>query len=98
MAELPNMESDVGTPVEQHASPQVRKELRRRWNRSPWRILPLPITSFLLVGTYFSAIGMPDAWMRAIGPVIAILVFTTLAPYIRKQWFEHTRRKLENRE
>ena len=98
MAELLGIEPDADARNGRRPSPKVRRELRRRWNRSPWRILPLPILSFVLVGSYFSAIGTPDAWWRALGPVMAILVFTSLSPYIRKRWFEHTRRKLKNRE
>lgn len=76
-------------------SPDEKREVKRRWRLSLWRILPLPVISYTIVGTYLWMVGTPDAWQRAAAPVIAILTFTTLAPFIRKEWFRRTRAKIQ---
>lgn len=75
-------------------SPELREELKRRWRFSLWRILPLPIISYTIVGSYLWMVDTPDAWQRAAAPVIAVMTFITLSPFIKRNWFRRTKRKL----
>jgi|GEM_PF-2583985 len=75
-------------------SPEEKRELKRRWRFSPWRVLPLPLISYTIVGGYLWMVGTPDAWQRAAAPVMAVLIFTTLSPFIRKEWFRRTKQNL----
>ncbi len=78
------------------AERKTRMELRRRWDRSLWRIIPLPIISYSVVGTYLWMVNTPDAWYRAAAPVMAIMIYMTLAPIIRVWWHKRTRKKIES--
>ncbi len=76
---------------------EEKRELKRRWRFSLWRILPLPVISYTIVGTYLWSVGTPDAWERAAAPVIAVLTFTTLSPFIRNAWYRRTKQKIVKR-
>jgi hypothetical protein len=71
-------------------------KLRRKWRWSPWRILPLPILAFLITGLYLSLIDTPDAWLRAIGPVLTVGTYVTIGPVIRSWWFAREQEKIEH--
>lgn len=75
-----------------------RREIRRRWNRSPWRIVPLPVLAFVVTGTYWWSVGKSDAWLHAFGPVLTVGTFTLVGPYIKNRWFRHQRSKLDHEE
>lgn len=78
-------------------SREEKRAIRRRWRLSLWRILPLPIISYTIVGTYLWIVNTPDAWQRAAAPVLAILTFTTLSPFIRNFWFKRMKQKVVQR-
>ena len=77
------------------AERKTRMELRRRWDRSLWRISPLPLTSYTIVGTYLWLANQPHPWWKAAAPVIAITIYQSLAPLIRNWWFRRMRKKIE---
>ena len=76
----------------------MRRKLDRLWNRSPWRIIPPIAISYVLVGSLLWFIETPDAWLRAISPVLTVSVFLFVTPYVRNKWFKRMIKKLEAEE
>ena len=76
-------------------SRQLRRELQQKWYWSPWRIISAPLIAYVAAGLFLWMIETPDAWLRAIAPVLVVMVFTLVMPYIKKKWFKYMREKLK---
>ena len=76
-----------------------RIELNRRWERSPWRIIPPPLFAYIITALFYIAIDIPDPWLRALGPVLAITSYLLIFPVMRRRWYRRNAQKdLQSRE
>lgn len=73
----------------------LKREISRRWRRSPWRILPAPILAYTIIGTYYHWIlHVEDAWFKAIAPVVVVLIFNITTPLVQSHWEQRTTKKI----
>lgn len=73
-------------------------QLREHWRWSLWRIVPPLAIAYLVTGAYLSIIHTPDAWMRAVGPLLTISVFLVARPFMQSWWFKRERTKIQSRD
>ncbi|HIH18833.1 TPA: hypothetical protein HA225_02550 [Candidatus Micrarchaeota archaeon] len=65
-----------------------RVESEKAWETSYARRVLLVIFTYLAVGFYLRAIGIPDPWLNAIVPAVAFMLSTLTLPLFRKLWLE----------
>lgn len=82
------------TIPEKKADKQLQIELKKRWLRSPWRVAPSLVAAYVVTGAFLWTIDTPDAWLRAIGPVLTVGTYLTMRPFIMRWWFRRTKRRL----
>lgn len=68
-------------------------EADKAWETSYTRRLALALFTYLAIGFYFEAIGIPDAWLNAIVPAVAFMLSTLTLPFLKKVWLEYVHRK-----
>ena len=69
----------------------ARVEADKAWETSFARRGALVVFTYIAVGAYLAAIGVPDAWLNAIVPAVAFMLSTLGLPYLKKIWL--SRRK-----
>jgi len=82
MASLQNLEERVAAIEGRNA----RVEADKAWETSFARRAALMIFTYLAVGAYLAAIGVPDAWLNAIVPAVAFMLSTLTLPYLKEIW------------
>ena len=68
-------------------------ESDKAWETSYSRRLLLSLFTYLAIGFYLSAIGIPDSWLNAIVPAAAFMLSTLTLPFFKKLWLAHVYRK-----
>ena len=84
MATLHNLEKRVAAIEERNARVEADKE----WETSFARRGALVLFTYLAIGIYLAAIGVPDAWLNAIVPAFAFMLSTLSLPYLKEIWLK----------
>jgi len=79
-----DLEKRVAAVEERNA----RVETDKAWETSLARRGALVLFTYLAVGAYLAAIGVPDAWLNAIVPAVAFMLSTLTLPYLKKIWLK----------
>jgi len=66
-----------------------RVESDKAWETSAARRALLALFTYLAVGLYLHAIGIPAAWLNAIVPAVGFMLGTLTLPFFKKQWLLH---------
>jgi len=66
-----------------------RVESDKAWETSATRRALLALFTYLAVGLYLQAIGIPAAWLNAIVPAVGFMLSTLALPFFKKQWLLH---------
>jgi hypothetical protein len=82
MATLQDLEKRVAAVEGRNA----RVEADKAWETSLARRGALVLFTYLAVGAYLAAVGVPDAWLNAIVPAVAFMLSTLTLPYLKKIW------------
>jgi len=64
----------------------ARVEADKAWETSYTRRALLALFTYLAIGIYFSAIGVPNPWLNAIVPAVAFMLSTLSLPFFKKIW------------
>ncbi len=64
----------------------ARVEADKAWETSLARRAALVLFTYLAVGAYLAAIGVPDPWLNAIVPAVAFMLSTLTLPYLKEIW------------
>lgn len=65
-----------------------RVESDKAWETSFARRGALVLFTYLAVGAYLAAIGVPDPWLNAIVPAVAFMLSTLTLPYLKGIWLK----------
>lgn len=68
-------------------------ESDKAWETSWTRKILLIIFTYLAIGLYMMAIGVPQWWLNAIVPAVGFLLSTLTLPYFRKFWEKYIYKK-----
>jgi hypothetical protein len=68
-------------------------ETDKEWETSWTRRLLLIVFTYLAIGLYMMAIGVPQWWLNAIIPSVGFLLSTLSLPYFRKLWEQYKHKK-----
>jgi len=71
----------------------AKVEADKAWETSLTRRALLAIFTYLAIGIYFSAIGVPNPWLNAIVPAVAFMLSTLTLPFFKRIWLGHFYRK-----
>ena len=63
-------------------------EADKAWETSFTRRGLLALFTYLAIGIYFSAIGVPNPWLNAIVPAVAFMLSTLTLPFFKSIWLE----------
>ena len=63
-------------------------EADKAWETSLARRGALALFTYVAVGAYLAAIGVPDAWLNAIVPAVAFMLSTLTLPYLKEAWLK----------
>lgn len=66
----------------------ARVEADKAWETSFARRGLLALFTYLAIGIYFSAIGVPNPWLNAIVPAVAFMLSTLTLPFFKRMWME----------
>jgi hypothetical protein len=66
----------------------ARVEADKAWETSYARRGALVLFTYLAVGAYLAAIGIPDPWLNAIVPAVAFMLSTLTLPYLKEIWLK----------
>jgi len=61
-------------------------EADKAWETSLTRRLILLVFTYVSVGAYLSAIGVPLPWLNAIVPAVAFMLSTLTLPIFKRLW------------
>ena len=64
----------------------AKVEADKAWETSWARKVLLMIFTYLSVGLYIRAIGVPDPWLNAIVPSLGFLLSTLTLPFFKRLW------------
>lgn len=64
-------------------------ELDKAWETSYTRKFILIIFTYLAIGLYLDAIGVPKPWLNSIVPSLGFLLSTLSLPFFKKVWSEY---------
>jgi len=71
----------------------VRVEADKAWETSYARRGLLTLFTYLSVGAYLQAIGLPQPWLNAIIPALAFMLSTLTLPFFKNVWLKQRDRK-----
>lgn len=86
---LENLEGRI-TRIEQRNS---NVELDKSWETSFTRRGLLILFTYLAIGTYLQFIQIPNPWLNAIVPAIALLLSTLTLPFFKTLWQKYFYKK-----
>ena len=61
-------------------------ESDKAWELSYTRRGLLVLFTYLAIGIYLNAIGLPDPWLNAIVPAVAFMLSTLTLPFFKGMW------------
>jgi hypothetical protein len=67
----------------------ARVESDKEWETSYARRALLLLFTYVAIGVYLQAIGVPQPWLNAIVPAIAFMLSTLTLPFFKKVWLRH---------
>ncbi|MFA6213828.1 MAG: hypothetical protein WC717_00955 [Candidatus Micrarchaeia archaeon] len=70
----------------------ARVEDDKAWETSLARRGALVAFTYIAVGAYLAAIGVPDPWLNAIVPAVAFMLSTLTLPYLKVIWLKGKRK------
>lgn len=86
---LENLEGRI-TKIEQRNS---KVELEKAWEISFTRRGLLILFTYLAIGIYLQLIQIPNPWLNAIVPAIALLLSTLTLPFFKTLWQKYFYKK-----
>ena len=89
MASIKQMEKELKTIKERNK----RVEADKAWETSYTRRILIFIFTYLAIGLYLQAIGIPQPWLNAIVPAVGFMLSTSTLPFFKKLWLKHAYRK-----
>jgi len=72
----------------------VGVENDKAWETSFTRKLLIMAFTYLAVGLFFSFIGITNAWINALVPVLAFFVSTFTMPFFKRAWLRSQGKKI----
>lgn len=85
MTTVANLEKRI-TALEER---NKRVELGKAWETSWTRRVVLIIFTYVSIGLYMNAIGVPAPWLNAVIPSIGFLLSTLTLPFFKKMWISY---------
>lgn len=82
MTSLEQLSKDVEEIKKRNAGVEEDK----RWETSGTRKTLLIVFTYLSVGLYMNAVGIPDPWTNAIVPAVGFFLSTLTLPFFRGLW------------
>lgn len=64
----------------------------KAWETSWMRRLLLVVFTYLAIGIYMAAIGVPEPWLNAVVPSIGFLLSTLTLPFFKSLWLKYRRK------
>ena len=64
-------------------------EADKAWETSNIRRLLIFIFTYLAIGIYMWAVGIPEPWLNAVVPAVAFMLSTMTLPFFKKLWIKH---------
>ncbi len=74
--------------IDQIETRNRRVELDKAWETSFTRRGLIALFTYLSLGIYLWAIGIPRPWFNAIVPTLGFLISTLTMPWIKKLWIK----------
>ena len=65
-----------------------RVEADKAWETSYTRRFLLVLFTYLAIGLYLQAIGLPNAWLAAIVPSVGFMLSTLTLPFFKRVWLK----------
>lgn len=84
MASIKKLESRVDKIEERNRQVETDKA----WELSLTRRLILTAFTYLAVAVYLYAINIPQAWLHAIVPAVALMLSTLTLPFLKEVWLK----------
>lgn len=85
MATIKELEEEVRGIRERNA----RVESDKAWETSFTRRGLLAVFTYVAIGAYLQAIGLPQPWLNAIIPAIAFMLSTLTLPFFKNLWLKN---------
>lgn len=70
-------------------------EADKAWETSATRRALIALFSYIAIGLYLWAIGVPKAWINAIVPTAGFMISTLTMPFFKKYWLKRRMRNSE---
>ena len=70
-----------------------RVEADKAWEGSWTRRLLLVAFTYLAIGIYMRAIGIPRSWLNAVVPAVGFMLSTLTMPFFKKLWLKKHKEK-----
>ena len=67
-----------------------RVEMDKAWETSWTRRILLTIFTYLAIGVYMWAVGIPKPWLNAVIPAVAFMLSTLTMPFFKKVWIKRS--------
>lgn len=85
MAELSQLEKRI--EVIENRNKNVEED--KAWETSATRRILLIAFTYLAIGLYLNAIGIPNPWLNAIVPAVGFLLSTLTLPFFKNLWSKY---------
>jgi len=89
MASLQGLEAKVKGIEERNA----KVEGDKAWEINYARRGLLTLFTYIAMGVYLQAIGVPDPWLNAVVPAVAFMLSTLTMPFFKRMWLEKVHKK-----
>ncbi len=84
MATLQRLEKEIAAIEERNR----RVEADKAWETSYTRRILLTLFTYLAMGAYMQAIRVPEPWLNAIVPAVALMLSTLTLPHFKSAWLK----------
>lgn len=67
-------------------------EIDKAWEVSYTRRILLTVFTYLAIGVYLKVINIPNSWLNAIVPAIALMLSTLTLPFLKNIWIKYIKK------